>query len=106
MWSPRIARFVSGCLAIAVHELLFILALGIEDEKVEIFSVKPEVYYAVVPSDRFIQEEPAPAWMGRWPIDCDHRALLCMPSDQIVADTKCSVCGWSWWVLRASLGND
>lgn len=106
MGSPRISRFVSWSFAIAVHELLFILALGIEDEKVEIIPGPPEVYYAIVPSTPSVREEPAPVWAGRWPMECNHQALLRMPSDQVVADTRCPVCQWPWWVIRASLGHN
>jgi hypothetical protein len=106
-WTPRLARFVSWCLAIALHELLFILALWIQSEKTEIVSLRPDLYTAMVPDRTTVVEaDPIaspPVWAGRWPLDCDHRALLRMPSDQIVADTRCDVCQWPWWVLRASL---
>ena len=108
MGSPRIARFVSWCLAIAVHELLFILALGIEKEEVQLILWKPDVYSAMVaqvPSDRPDLAETAPVWAGRWPIDCNHQELLQIPSDQIVADTRCKVCQWPWWVIRAAMQN-
>ena len=109
MWSPRLARFVSWCLAIAVHEILFLGALCVQGEKVHVTLLKPDVYTAMVPDPRMVPQrrpEPvatAPAWAGRWPMDCTHESLLRMPSDQIVADTRCKVCQWPWWVVRTSL---
>ena len=106
-WTPRLARFVSGCLAIALHELLFILALGIQSERVEIVPLRPDFYTTIVPDPYAAASDGVgagpPVWAGRWPLDCDHRVLLRMPSDQIVADTRCEVCQWPWWVIRASL---
>lgn len=101
-WTPRLARFVSWCLAIAVHELLFILALGIQSEEAEVIICKPDLFIAMVPQ---VQPDPiasGPEWAGRWPLNCDHRDLLRIPPNQIVADTRCGVCQWPWWVIRAA----
>jgi hypothetical protein len=103
MWTPRLARFVSWCLAIAFHEVLFIGALCVESEDVELVTWKPDVYIAMVPRSRPEPAARAPEWAGQWPIKCNHQSLLRMPSDQIVADTKCAVCGWPWWVVRTTL---
>jgi hypothetical protein len=101
------------CSSVLHLELLVLVALLIGDEVESPPDVDPIVYDSVVhPSGTYhrplFRVEEMPDWTGRWPMNCDHQALIRMarkwPSE-VLGETICRECGWPWWAIRASLGD-
>lgn len=103
---PGLPSSFCWILTILVHELLIIGALSIDRECVETFTVEPDLHCSLGEPREYYVLIQEPDWMGRWPMNCDHQALrrLCDKwPNEVLADTRCGVCSWPWWVIRASL---
>jgi hypothetical protein len=105
----------SWTMAVLLHLDLIMFAALLIDGEVEVpIDPDPPIYDAVAYSATLRRRPPIPFervsdWTGRWPMHCDHAALLRMFRkwpDEVVAETRCRECGWPWWVLRAGVAWD
>ena len=84
---------------------MVIFALMIGNEEVEYSLPKdPDFHCALVQPRPAVQVElRRDSRFGRWPLKCDHRLrTLEIAEDQLGDGRCCEVCGWPWWVIRAS----
>ena len=112
MVKPEAPDWFSWTISIVFHlEILVVAALLIGDEVEVREDDDPPVYSAIPYSSMtsvrpYLSSQKPPDWTGRWPMNCDHAALIRMAEkwpQEVVADTLCQECGWAWWVIRAAL---
>ena len=110
MTRPTTPDFLCWMFSIVVHgELVMILGLVLGGEELDHqLPEEPVFRSAMVEQARLIRYEPIPDTFGRWPMECDHRALIKAfrtSGEPFGSDVRCEVCNWPWWVIRASLSD-
>jgi hypothetical protein len=110
MVRPDAPGWFSWTVSAVFHlEVLVFAALVIGEEVETRGDVDPIVYDSVAylsPPPPFLHVEWLPEWTGPWSVSCRHEALIRMARkwpEEVLYDTPCRECGWSWGAIRAML---